>query len=165
MQELYYLSVTLHLLAALSWLGGIFFLALVGAPVLRGVEPPALRAELFRRLGERARNAGWIAIAVLLVTGIINLHFRGLLQGELWGSAAFWGSRLGTALAWKLVAVATMLTISSLHDFVLGPAASRVEAGSPRALGLRKRAAMLARVNALIGLVVVIAAVRLARGG
>ena len=37
MQELYYLSVTLHLLAALSWLGGIFFLALVGAPVLRAV--------------------------------------------------------------------------------------------------------------------------------
>ena len=40
---LYNLVVTLHVLAALFWLGGMFFLALVGAPVLRAVEPPELR--------------------------------------------------------------------------------------------------------------------------
>ena len=111
MQELYYLSVTLHLLAALSWLGGMFFLALVGAPVLRRVEPPTLRAELFRSLGERARTVGWIAIAVLRVTGVVNLHFRGMLDADLWGSADFWSGRLGMALAWKLTAVGTMLGV------------------------------------------------------
>lgn len=35
----YYLTVSIHLLAALFWLGGMFFLALVGAPALRRLPP------------------------------------------------------------------------------------------------------------------------------
>lgn len=165
MPLLYYVSVTLHVLAALLWLGGMFFLAVVGAPVLRTLEPPELRGELFRRLGERFRNVGWGAIAVLLVTGIVNLHYRGLLTRRVWGNADFWGTSLGQALAWKVAAVAAMLLISAVHDFVTGPMASRLKPGTPAALAARRRAAWLARINALVGLVVVMAAVRLARGG
>ena len=47
----YLVNVTIHVFAALFWLGGMFFLALVGAPVLRKVEPPELRARLFQQLG------------------------------------------------------------------------------------------------------------------
>ena len=108
-----WMSVTMHVLAALLWLGGMFFLGVVGAPVLRAVEPV----------------------------------------------------ELGHALAVKLVAVAMMVIISATHDFALGPAAGRVSPGSPSALRLRRRAAMLARLNALIGIALVVAAVRLARGG
>lgn len=162
---IYYANVTIHVLAALLWLGGMFFLAAVGAPVLRGVEPATLRAELFRRLGEQFRRVGWIAISVLLITGTLNLHFRGLLNSELWGSREFWGSSLGTALAWKLGTVAIMVGISGVHDFVTGPAAARLEAGSEAAIRARRQASWLARVNALVGIVLVIAAVRLARGG
>ena len=161
---MYYLNVTVHVLAALFWLGGMFFLGVVGAPVLRAVEPPELRRELFRRLGERFRGAGWAAIGVLLLTGVLNLWFRGLLAGPLL-DGAFWATSYGHALAWKLGAVATMIAVQGLHDFVWGPQASLVTAGSTEALRLRVRAAWLARANALVGLVVVIAAVRLARGG
>lgn len=163
--SLYLLNVTVHVLAALLWLGGMFFLGVVGAPVLRKVEPPALRAELFRQLGERFRGVGWGAIGVLVATGIVNLHYRGLLRSSLWGDPAFWRTGMGSALAWKLCAVAAMIAVSAVHDFVSGPAASRMVPGSAEALAARKRAAWLARANALIGLVVVIAAVRLARGG
>ncbi|HET9983789.1 MAG TPA: DUF4149 domain-containing protein [Longimicrobiales bacterium] len=162
---MYYLNVTIHVLAALFWLGGLFFLAAVGAPVLRRVEPPELRAELFRGLGERARAVGWIAIAVLLVTGVLNLHFRGVLSWSKLGSAAFWATPFGYALGWKLTAVAAMLVVQSVHDFVVGPRASTLRAGTPEALRNRRRAALLARASAVIGLVIVIAAVRLARGG
>ena len=62
----YYLNVTVHVLAALLWLGGMFFLGLVGAPVLRQIEPPALRVKLFRLLGQRFRTIGWSAIAGLV---------------------------------------------------------------------------------------------------
>lgn len=163
--SLYHLNVTLHVLAALLWLGGMFFLAAVGAPVLRRVEPPAMRAELFRRLGEQFRAVGWVAIGVLVVTGIGNLYFRGLLRAELWTSAEFWALPYGRALAWKLATVGVMLAVSALHDFVLGPAAGRVDPGTPRAQRLRRQASWLARVNALVGVVLVVAAVRLARGG
>jgi copper resistance protein D len=161
----YFINVTVHLLAALLWLGGMFFLAAVGAPVLRAVEPPELRAALFRKLGEQFRLIGWICIGVLLVTGVLNLHFRGLLSGRVLGSSEFWASRYGVALAWKLGAVAAMLVVQAIHDFATGPAASRLQPGSPEALRARRHAALLARLSALFGIVVVIAAVRLARGG
>ena len=161
---LYYANVTVHVLAAMFWLGGMFFIAAVGAPVLRTLEP-ALRARIFTLLGERFRAAGWWSIAILIVTGTLNLHFRGILRWPVLGDAAFWQGRYGLALAWKLGGVAAMVVVSALHDFVLGPAAARLEAGSAAALRARRRAAWLARANALFGLVVVIAAVRLARGG
>jgi uncharacterized membrane protein len=163
--SLYFINVTLHVFAALLWLGGMFFLAVVGAPVLRSVEPPELRAALFRRLGEKFRTVGWIAIAVLLITGTLNLHFRGMLAPEVLGSADFWSSRYGRSLAWKLGAVTAMLMVQAVHDFRVGPAAARLTPGSPEALSMRRRAALLARLSALFGIVVVIAAVRLARGG
>ncbi|HEX6134672.1 MAG TPA: DUF4149 domain-containing protein [Longimicrobiales bacterium] len=162
---MYFLNVTVHVFAALLWLGGMFFLAVVGAPVLRRVEPPELRAQLFRRLGEQFRVVGWIAIAILLITGTLNLHFRGMLSLAVLGSGPFWGTPYGRALAWKLGAVTAMLIVQAVHDFAVGPAASRLAAGTPEMLAVRRRAALLARLSALFGIIVVIAAVRLARGG
>lgn len=163
--SLYFINVTLHVFAALLWLGGMFFLAVVGAPVLRSVEPAELRALLFRRLGEQFRIVGWIAIAILLITGTLNLYLLGILAPEVLGSADFWSSGYGHSLAWKLGAVTAMLTVQAVHDFKVGPAAARLTPGSPEALRTRRRAVQLARLSALFGIIVVIAAVRLARGG
>lgn len=166
MSPLYYTSVTIHVLAALLWLGGMFFLGAVGAPVLRQVQPPELRQRLFQELGQRFRAVGWMTIAILVLTGIANLWYRGLLRwDDVWGSAAFWRTSLGRALAWKLGAVTAMLVTQAFHDFVLGPAAGRLRAGSPEALKLRRRTALLGRFTAILGVILVIAAVRLARGG
>lgn len=159
----YQINVVIHVLAALFWLGGMFFLAAVGAPVLRTVEDPGLRSELFRKLGEQYRKLGWISIVILVVTGVGNLHFRGVF-GAL-GEPEFWSGRYGNALAWKLAVVAVMLVIQAVHDFWLGPLAGRLEPGSERALRVRKWAAWGARMNAVVGIVLVWAAVRLARGG
>ena len=165
MRSLYYLNVSIHVLSAVFWLGGLFFLAVVGAPVLRRLDSRTLRAQLFAALGRRFRLVGWTLIGLLLVTGVLNLHFLGLLDPAVLGSEALWRSPIGRALAWKLSAVAVMLVLSASHDFVLGPAASRLEAGSPEADRARVKASWLARLTALAGLVVVLAAIRLARGG
>jgi uncharacterized membrane protein len=165
MHSLYYINVTIHVLAAMLWLGGMFFLGVVGAPVLRAVEPPALRQRLFQQLGMRARGLGWWAIAILLVTGTLNLYFRGWLHWSgVLGDAAFWRTSVGVVLAIKLAAVATMVVVSAVHDFVLGPLAGRLPAGSADAVTFRRRAALLARANALLGVVIVVAAIRLTRG-
>lgn len=165
MYTLYYINVTIHVLAAMLWLGGMFFLGAVGAPVLRAVEPQALRQQLFTQLGLRARSLGWWSIAVLIITGTLNLYFRGWLHWDgVLGAASFWRTGTGIALAIKLISVTTMIIVSGVHDFVLGPMAGRLTAGSPEALAFRRRAALLARANALIGIVIVVAAVRLARG-
>ena len=165
MPALYYVNVTIHVLAAMFWLGGMFFLAVVGAPALRAIEPASLRQQLFQELGVRFRTAGWWAIGVLLVTGVINLHYRHWLQWHgLLDNPAFWRTAQGQSLALKLACVTGMLVVSFVHDFILGPQAGRARPGSPEAVALRRRAALLARLNALLGLLLVIAAVRLARG-
>lgn len=165
MPPLYYINVTVHVLAAMLWLGGMFFLGVVGAPVLRAIEPPSVRQRLFQELGLRFRRVGWIAIGILVTTGVINLHYRGWLHWRgVFSSEEFWRSSTGHALAAKLSLVLLMISTSGIHDFIHGPRAGRAVPGSGEALALRRRAALLARVNAILGILLVIAAVRLARG-
>ncbi len=163
MSLLYYLSVSIHVLAALVWLGGMFFIALVGAPVLRRLERPELRQALFDQLGMRFRTVGWIALAVLLVTGVLNLWHRGALSVAMWRDPGFSSSGWATALKYKLVAVVVMLIVEGYHDWVLGPRASRLDANSAEAAVLRRRASIYARISAIAGVVIILAAVRLAR--
>lgn len=157
------LLVTLHLLAAIVWAGGIAFLALVGAPALRGLDDAALRQRLFDALGRRFRTVGWSAVTVSVVTGLFLLHARGWLDPAVLGSAAFWGTGAGVALTLKLVALAAMFAINGWHDFVDGPRASAATAGTPDALRLRRRAMVLARVGAVAALAVLVAGVWVAR--
>lgn len=161
----YQLNVFVHVLSAIVWLGGMFFLAAVGAPVLRKVEPARVRADLFKEIGVQFRWLGWVCIVLLLATGVVNLHFRGLLTAEVWTGLTFWTTGYGRVLGTKLFLVLAMILIQGVHDFALGPAASRAPSGSPAALRLRKWAAWLARVNTILGVVLVYVAVRLARGG
>lgn len=164
--SLYYLNVFLHVLAALLWLGGMLFFALVGAPVLRQVDPPELRTRLFRRLGEQFRWVGWASIAVLVATGVGNLYFKGLLTARVWTGLGYWTSTpYGRVLGVKILLVTAMLVLQAFHDFWLGPGATRLEPGSPKALRFRQIASWLGRVNAVLGLALVYAAVILARGG
>lgn len=165
MSPLHFASVSTHVLAAIVWLGGMFFFALVGAPVLRTVDPPSLRSALFEALGRRFRRIGWILVAILVGTGLTNLWFRGLLDAEVLGSARFWTSPVGRSLGWKLAAVTAMIVFSALHDFVWGPRSGRLPAASDEARRTRRITAWIGRLNALAGVVAVLAAVRLARGG
>lgn len=163
MPFVYWVVVTVHILSAILWIGGMLFLAAVGAPALRAVEPQ-LRQQLFRELGLRFRKVGNVAVAVLIATGVLLLRYRGWLRWDgVLDDAAFWSTRVGRALALKLCAVLVMLVVSALHDFVLGPSASRAIPGSPEGTRLRHRASIVARLSAVAGLVVVGAAVVLAR--
>ena len=129
----------LHVVAAMTWIGGMLFIALVLVPVTRGLEDAALRARLFHRTGVRFRTVGWIAIAVLVVTGL----------GNLWHAPALLGT---TRLHAKLALVALTIVLSAIHDFDLGP-----RAGAPGAdPATRVRAAWVARLNVLVVLVIVL---------
>ena len=164
MSDWYYLNVTVHVLAAVFWIGGLLFLGIVGAPVLRKLDLE-IRANLFDELGRRFRTAGWIAIIILLVTGVLNLHFRGLLSHRVMTDPLFWSSAYGRAFTWKLGSVALLLTGSFVHDFVLGPAAGRATPGTDLHAKLLRWSAFTARINAVLAIILIYAAVRIARGG
>jgi putative copper export protein len=128
----------LHLAAALTWVGGMLFVALVLVPVTRRLEDPALRRRLMHEAGLRFRTVGWVAMGVLVATGLVNAWLR----PELSTLARFWV---------KVALVALAIALSALHDFVLGPRAGRPDAPA----SMRPAASWLARVNLLLVLAVV----------
>ena len=164
MSPAYHVTVFLHVLAAVVWLGGMIAFALL-APAFRDVGDEGLRQRLFRTLGERFRTVGWVCLGLLAVTGVGQLRVRGWWGLDVWGSTQFWSSDLGRSLMGKIAAVTVMFVVQAVHDFWLGPKAGRAAAGSPQARAWRKRAAWLARLNAFVGLILVWFAVALARGG
>lgn len=87
MSGLYHVSVTLQVLAALLWIGGTFFLR-GRAPVLRRVQPPALRAQLFASLADQFRRVGWAAMGVLIVRCEIPTRGRQIRMLDLTGPEA-----------------------------------------------------------------------------
>lgn len=157
---MYSTLIVLHLLAAVTWIGGMIFLSLVLAPLVRGRKAAPEFMALFRSAALRFRPIVWIAIAVLLVTGPMLLSMRGIHVS----SPTSWTGIVTV----KLMLVALLLLLTLLHDLVFGPQVSRVSAipNSQRTARERvvfKTARWLPRLSLLIGLAVVIAATMLAR--
>jgi uncharacterized membrane protein len=157
--------VTLHVLAAVVWIGGMLFLGLVITPVIRG-RPPGERATLLHIVGRRFLKIGWTALAILLLTGPTMwtaLAILLLTGPTMW---ALLGFRLTPVLIAKLVLVAVILMLSLLHDFSLGPRlVAEMQKGGEgnETLRLRRRVALLARSNTLCAIVVLILGLAFAR--
>jgi uncharacterized membrane protein len=162
-RALYLVSVWIHVLAAMAWIGGMFFLVLVVVPWLRRGGRENAGAFL-RETGERFRAVGWACFAVLTVTGTFNLWVRGVRLSSFadpdWRATDF-----GRSVVLKLLAFALVVAVSGYHDFFVGPqAAAAIERREPTAEPLRRRASLLGRVNALLALGLVAIAVTLVRG-
>ena len=157
---MYSALVVLHILAAVTWIGGMIFLSLVLAPLVRGRKAAPEFMALFRSAALRFRPIVWMAMAVLLATGPMLLSLRGIHVT----SPASWP---GIVTA-KLALVALLLFLTLLHDLVFGPQISRVNVipDSQRTAGEQvvfKTARWLPRLSLLVGLAVMIAAAMLAR--
>lgn len=157
---MYSVLVVFHLFAAVSWIGGMIFLSLVLAPLVRSRKAAPEFMALFRSAALRFRPVVWIAIAVLLATGPMLLSLRGIAVTN----PASWPGIVTV----KLTLVALLLFLTLLHDLVLGPRVSRVSSipESRRTTGEQvvfKTARWLPRLSLLIALAVVLAAAMLAR--
>ena len=157
---MYSTLVVLHILAAVSWVGGMIFLSLVLAPLVRGRKAAPEFMALFRSAALRFRPIVWMAMAILVITGPMLLSHRGIsvMHPSSWAGI----------VTVKLALVGLLLLLTLLHDLVLGPQVSRVSAvpESQRTTGEQvvfKTARWLPRLSLLIGLAVVIAAAILAR--
>lgn len=157
---MYSTLVILHILAAVTWVGGMIFLSLVLAPLVRNRKAVPEFMALFRSAALRFRPIVWVAMAILVMTGPMLLSLRGVAVA----SPSSWP---GIVMV-KLALVALLLFLTLLHDLVLGPRVSRVSAipESQRTAGEQvvfKTARWLPRLSLLIALAVVIAATMLAR--
>ena len=166
MGTLYVLCVWLHVVAAAAWVGSMVFFAAVAVPVLRREELRAVSPRLLRLLGARYRVFGWVALGVLLTTGVSNLYFRGML-GALFIDRSLWDTAFGHALACKLVLVSLVLVATAAHELVTGKRAIDAmhrDPNSSAAVRARRLASWLGRGVLLASLAILYFADALVRG-
>lgn len=154
------LLVWLHLFAAVSWIGGMIFLSVVLAPVLKREPFTSQKALLFRSVARRFRAVVWGAIALLLFTGPLLLHQRGIPIAD--------PSRWPTVLAVKLGLVAILLLFTVAHDLIIGPRVGKIvqlsaESRTKLDHALVAWSPWIARSSLLMTLAVLFAAVVLVR--
>lgn len=144
MHAAYLASVWLHLIAAMTWIGGMIVFVVAVMPYFRR-RPESEKAAFLDWFGPRFRSTSWIALAVLAATGTFNLWARGVRLDDLL-RAGWWAAPFGHALAVKLILVAVALVITISH-----------ERGTPA------RARLLGRALLVAGLAIVAAAIALVR--
>lgn len=108
----------LHLVAAIIWIGGLMFQALVVFPVM-GRGP--LTAEWLRfslSLEVRFRAILWPAVGMVLFTGLVNLM-------NVWHAASMAGGTLAPAfarvLSAKLLLVLGMIALQAVQQLIVQP--------------------------------------------
>src|SRR5689334_2937304 len=159
-RHMYSTLVVLHILAAMSWVGGMIFLSLVLAPLVRRRRAVPEFMALFRSAALRFRIVVWSAIALLLSTGPMLLSHRGLslLNPQAWPEA----------LRIKLGFIIVLLVLTAAHDLVLAPRVRQIGpvpegSRSPRERLIVRASAWIPRLSLLVGLAVVVTAAVLAR--
>jgi copper resistance protein D len=162
----YVVAVSLHILAACIWIGGMVFLAAAVLPVLRRPPYQAVAVPLIHAIALQFRWIAWTTLALLVATGIANLHFRGYGWAQV-RDGSVWQGDFGRVLGIKLVLVALILAISAWHDLVVGPEFTRTALADPhsaRTRRLRRAAGWIGRLMLLLSVAVVALGVMLVRG-
>jgi copper resistance protein D len=158
-------SMWIHLLAAITWIGGLSFIAMVLVPTLRRPELRPQAVVLLRVSGTKFMRIAYASLVTLVVTGGTNLLLKG--GGSLQGAEALFSGTYGTLLETKITLVVIVIALALYHDFVVGPAATRAMEASPEggaALALRRRASWIGRINTLLSVVIMTLALLLVRG-
>ena len=110
--------VWLHVLAAVSWIGGTIFLSVVFVPVLKHEPFASQKTLLFRTVARRFRSIVWGAICHTHTHGPDVLHQRGvsIMNPSGWPMI----------LSIKLGLVAILLLVTVTHDLIIGPRVGRI---------------------------------------
>lgn len=163
---MYHLSVFIHILAAIFWIGGMLFTVAVLVPASRHKLLKNKKGAFFTLIGKKFSRISWVLFITLIITGITNLLARGYTFPSLM-TAGFWNSYLGSNLFIKLHLFAAVLIISGVHDFYAGPKAAQLmdeQPDSTKTKRMRKLSSWLGRINLFLGLGILYYAMRLLRG-
>ena len=161
----YSLSLLFHLVAMALWLGGIVFFLVVTGPAVHELEPLiAIKTMNQSRIG--LELISWTAIALLLLTGIVNLLLR--IQAAALPAGESYTVLLGT----KLFLFGAMAMHHGLQVFKYAPRIAALTAEiKPNAiewpeplLANWRRWFLLLKINAGLGPVAVLLGLGLVKG-
>ena len=135
-------SLWLHLLGIVTWIGGLMYQAHVLLPATRRDAVP-LAAAL-----RRGRRVTWIAIALVAATGLYNVTWLGPLERMLETGAAL-------LLAVKFMLVLVAVAVAGQRDFAQVPRLARAVAAGEDPQPALSAIVWLDRVVLLLAVVIV----------
>ncbi len=138
-------ALTLHILSAVVWVGGMFFAHMILRPSAGALEPPVRVAQWDRVFG-RFFNWVWIAVVLLLVTGywMILGRFGGFANLPLYVN-------IMQGLGWLMVVLYLHLWFAPYRRFKAAAGAGNVPAAAQALNGIRT----IVTTNLAIGLVLI----------
>ena len=155
-------SLWLHLISVAVWLGGIVFFLVAFGPAAHRLRP-AEGVQTLNRGRAAFQTLSWIAIILLLLTGVVNFALRATTSGAELGFAYY------ATLAVKLLLVAAMIFHHALQSLKYAPGIAALTAETDDAIdawpapllaGWRKWFVLL-KINATLGALVLLLGVAL----
>ena len=106
-----------HLMSAVIWIGGLAFLVMSVTPALRKAVPKEYLRPVLDAISTRYRKIVGVLMAVILMTGGINLHFISQMMLSQTGSGISNNPKYLTILFIKLTLVLGIVTLF-LYTFI-----------------------------------------------
>ncbi|GIV41697.1 MAG: hypothetical protein KatS3mg034_1007 [Vicingaceae bacterium] len=153
----YLISLFLHVIFACLWIGGMLFLPLILLPSIKNKD---YKTEILLKTGLKFRFWGWIALAGLLITGILNAY----LKGFSFSFAFFLQTAPGKLILLKIILYLTMIIILAYHDFYAGKKYLTTNENNQEREHFRNFARLSGRVNLFISLLMAVLGIMISRG-
>lgn len=139
----------LHLLATVSWIGGMIFVNFVLFPSQKAIDP-AQRGKLFGAVIKRFTIVVWVSIIILLLTGLYKTPSQMLINPQ--GNFGLW-------LTVKHIVIILMITFGIVVTFFVGPKLGKLapkpgEQPSPEFIYAQRMMRTLALTNMILGIIV-----------
>lgn len=157
MTSFHALSLWLHLLSMALWIGSISFFLIVFGPAVHSL-PPGTGMRALDQGRKRFETLSWIAIGLLLITGVLNFIFRATAPG--FNPSVGYYSVFGV----KLFLFFAMTLHHCLQAFKYGPriasftaeARQELESWPEPLLSHWKKWFVLLKINATLGAIVIL---------
>lgn len=138
----------------------MLFLILAFIP---GIKAHPDKVNLIATVSLKFRLVGAVALIVLLITGVIQLEYRGVQ----WNMEYFTNSAFSTIVGVKIIVFIFIVSISIIHDYFIGIRAVdawKLAPDDSKTIALRKLSRLLGRANFILTLVAVFLGILLVRG-
>lgn len=144
-----------HMLATVTWLGGLGFLVFLVLPLAQRTQPPGEFAAYLETIQRRLDPIIWLCVLLLLATGLFQMSANPNYDGMLAIS-----NRWAAAILIKHLVFIGMIGVNALMSWSVLPGLKRVAlmrlkgVDAPEAQKLRKQEIFLLRLNLGLGILV-----------
>lgn len=153
------LAYWLHILATVTWIGGLVALSVLVIPAARRTLRPGDYAALLDRLQAGLQQIGWLSLAVLIATGMFQMSAHPAYEGFLALSNAW-----SVAILIKHILIGLMVFMSAYLTWGVMPSLRRMAllraAGqnldAAKDLALHKRESRMLAINLILSILVLL---------